>query len=192
MKTAKESKVGARPLTRTTFGGKRVCWSSGMGLGRMTSTHSLTWTYTKPNNKLVSALQNTFGARTSHKQIRTHKTHHGLDSPPSPYSILRASPRGPHSIGILSRNSQMGVPKLPTLGFPRLWGPITLCANLRLRWGLKQSCNPRRELFNNISPATWTQGNWIDSWFLVVRSQIGNLTPDPSFGHNLCFKSPNG
>jgi len=26
-----------------------------MGLGRMTSNHSLTWTYTKPNNKLVSA-----------------------------------------------------------------------------------------------------------------------------------------
>ncbi len=26
----------------------------------------------------------------------------------------------------------------------------------------------------------------------MVRSQIGNLTFDPSFGHNLCFKHPNG
>jgi hypothetical protein len=26
----------------------------------------------------------------------------------------------------------------------------------------------------------------------VVRSQIDNLIPDPSFGHNLSFKYPNG
>jgi len=26
----------------------------------------------------------------------------------------------------------------------------------------------------------------------MVRSQIGNLTPGPSFGYNLCFKCPNG
>ncbi len=26
----------------------------------------------------------------------------------------------------------------------------------------------------------------------MVKSQIGSLTPDPSFGHNLCFKYPNG
>jgi hypothetical protein len=26
----------------------------------------------------------------------------------------------------------------------------------------------------------------------MVRSQIGNLTPDPSFGHNLCFRYLNG
>jgi len=26
----------------------------------------------------------------------------------------------------------------------------------------------------------------------MVRSQIGNLTLDPSFGLNLCFKCPNG
>jgi hypothetical protein len=26
----------------------------------------------------------------------------------------------------------------------------------------------------------------------VVGSQIGNLTPSPSFGHNLCFRCPNG
>jgi len=26
----------------------------------------------------------------------------------------------------------------------------------------------------------------------MVGSQTANLTPDPSFGHNLCFKCPNG
>jgi hypothetical protein len=26
----------------------------------------------------------------------------------------------------------------------------------------------------------------------VVRSQIAKLTPNPSYGHNLCFKCPNG
>jgi hypothetical protein len=40
--------------------------------------------------------------------------------------------------------------------------------------------------------ATCTQGNRGDSWLLVVGSRIGNLTPGPSFGHNLCFKCPNG
>ncbi len=40
--------------------------------------------------------------------------------------------------------------------------------------------------------ATCTQGNWGDYWLLVVKNQIGNLTPDLSFGHNLCFRCPNG
>jgi hypothetical protein len=37
-----------------------------------------------------------------------------------------------------------------------------------------------------------TQRNHDDSRFLVVGNQIGNLVPSPSFGHNLCFKCPNG
>jgi hypothetical protein len=39
---------------------------------------------------------------------------------------------------------------------------------------------------------TYTQGNQGNSLLLVVKSQIGNLTPDLSFGHNLCFKYPKG
>jgi hypothetical protein len=57
---------------------------------------------------------------------------------------------------------------------------------------LKQSCSPRQELFNGMSHATCTQGNRINSRLLVVRSQTANLTLAPSFGHNLCFKCPNG
>jgi len=40
--------------------------------------------------------------------------------------------------------------------------------------------------------ATCTQGNQGDYRFLVVGSQIGDLTPTLPFGHNLCFKYPKG
>jgi hypothetical protein len=109
-----------------------------------------------------------------------------------PYSILCAFPRGPRPNGFLSRDSQTGVPQLPKLGLPRLWGPITLCANLRLKWGLKQKCSPRRDLSNGMSHDTCTQGNRVDSRLLMVRNQIANLTLGLSFGHNLCFRCPNG
>jgi hypothetical protein len=109
-----------------------------------------------------------------------------------PYSILCAFPRGPHPNGILSQDSQMGVPKFPKLGFLQLWRRITLCANFRWRWGLKQSCNIHQEISNSMSHATCTEGNWVNSWLLVVGSQIVKLTSGLSFGHNLCFRCPNG
>jgi hypothetical protein len=80
------------------------------------------------------------------------------------------------------------VPKFPKLGLSWRYRPITLCENLWLKWGLKQSCSPHRELSNGMSHATCTQRIQGDSWLLMVRSQIDNLT----FGHNLCFKYPNG
>ncbi len=108
------------------------------------------------------------------------------------YSIFCASPRGSHPNDFLSWDSQVGVPKLPMLGLPWFWGPITLCVDLRLRWGLKQSCSPHQQLSNSMSHSTCTQGNRVDSWLLMVGSQIANLTHGPSFGHNLCFRSLNG
>ncbi len=65
-------------------------------------------------------------------------------------------------------------------------------ANLWLRWGRKQSCSPRQELSNDMLHTICTHVNWVDSQLLVVGSQIANLTPSSSFGHNLCFKCPNG
>jgi hypothetical protein len=35
-------------------------------------------------------------------------------------------------------------------------------------------------------------GNWVDSWLLMVGSQFASLTPNLSFGHNLCYKCSNG
>jgi hypothetical protein len=108
-----------------------------------------------------------------------------------PHSILCTSPRGPHPNGFLSRDSQVGILRLPRLGLLRLWGAITLCADLWLRLGLKQSCSPYRNFFNGMSHAICTHGNQVDSQLLVVGSQIVNLTLGPSFSHNLCFKCPN-
>jgi hypothetical protein len=36
------------------------------------------------------------------------------------------------------------------------------------------------------------QLNWGDSRLLLVENQIGSLIFGISFGHNLCFKYPNG
>jgi hypothetical protein len=55
VKTRKEQGIGDTVFGSQHFGGRGACWSSGMGLGRLISTQSFTRTYTKPNNKLVSA-----------------------------------------------------------------------------------------------------------------------------------------
>jgi hypothetical protein len=86
----------------------------------------------------------------------------------------------------------MGILKFLELGLLQVWGPVTLCANLWSRWGLKQSCSAHQKVSNNMSHATCTQGNWVDSQLLMIRSEIANLTLGLSFGHNLCFKYPNG
>jgi hypothetical protein len=111
---------------------------------------------------------------------------------PPPYSIFCAWPRGQHPNVILFYDSQVGIPKFPKLGLLQLWRPITLCANLWLKWCLKKSCNPRRELSNSMWRATCTQGNHGDSWLLVVGSQIDKLILDISFGHILCFSAQMG
>ncbi len=86
----------------------------------------------------------------------------------------------------------MGVSKFPQLGLSQFWGRITSCVNLWLQWVLKQSCSPHQVLSHGMSHVACTQGNQLDSRLLVVGSQIGNLTPDFSFDHNLCFRCPNG
>jgi hypothetical protein len=109
-----------------------------------------------------------------------------------PYSIFCVSPRHPHSNGFLSRDSQGGVMELPWLGLSQLCGTITLCSDLWLGQGLKQSCSSRRELSNGVSKSPYTHQGQVDSQLLVVGNQIASLTPDLSFCHNLCCKCPNG
>jgi hypothetical protein len=166
-----------------------------MGLGRIDKFQLLTRTCTKPTQGgqcIVGALL-VLGRITgnSNSQDSSRLGFGGSHHLP-PYIILCASPWGAHPNGILSWDSQMGVPKLPKLRIPQLWGPITSRADLRSRWGLKKNCSSCRELSNSMSHATFTQVNPIDSWFLVVKNQMANLTPNPSFGHNLCFRCPNG
>jgi hypothetical protein len=109
-----------------------------------------------------------------------------------PYSIFYASLWGAHPSGFLSRDSQVGVLKFKQLGLPPLWGCITSCADLWLQRGFKQSYSHHQELSNGMLRIGCTQRNRVDSWLLVVGSQTANLTPDLSFGHNLCFRCLNG
>jgi hypothetical protein len=111
-----------------------------------------------------------------------------------PYSILCSSPRRLHPNGYFSRDSRVGVPKSRQMGFPGLWSPITLRADLGSQCSLKQNCRSRRDLSNGMSHVLCSQVFRVDSWLFVVGSQNwqtpGNSTPDTSFGHNLCFRCP--
>ncbi len=109
-----------------------------------------------------------------------------------PYSILCSSSLHLHPNGSFSQDSQSGVPKLSQFGLPKLWVLITLRPELRSRQSLNQSCSFPREISNGLSHFTCMHRNWVDSRLLVVRSQIGSLTPSPFFDHNLCYRCPNG
>jgi hypothetical protein len=90
-----------------------------------------------------------------------------------------------------SRDSRMGVPKLRQRALPQLWRRITLREDLESRCGLKQSYSSRLELSNGMWHVVCSQVNRVDSQLFLVGSQTSSLTPDPSFGHNLCFRCPN-
>jgi hypothetical protein len=107
-----------------------------------------------------------------------------------PYSIFCVRRRDLHPNVFLSQDSQGGVSKLSRFGLLGLWELITPNSDLRFGWGLKQSCSSLQELFNGVSHYTWTHHDRVDSRLLVVGSQTANLTPDPSFDHNLCCRCP--
>jgi hypothetical protein len=134
----------------------------------------------------------TFGVRTSHKQPRTHKTHHGLkfgEATTFPFIVFSATLHmGPHPNDILSWDSQVGISKFPQPRLPQLWGRITSRVDFRLWWSLKQSCSPHRELSNGMFHTAYMRGPCINSWLLMVRSQIVNSTPNLSFDHILYFR----
>jgi hypothetical protein len=132
----------------------------------------------------------------NHMQTQIHKIHHDPnlgEATTFPLLVLSMpSHRACTQMSFCPKTPKLGILKFPKLGFTWFWMPITFCANLWLRWGMKQSCSPHRELFNNMWHTTCTYINQGDYWLLMVGSQIGTLIPGPSFGHNLCFKYPNG
>jgi hypothetical protein len=109
-----------------------------------------------------------------------------------PYSILCVTLLHPHPNGFYSRDSQGGVPKLSRFGLPGLWELITPGSDLRLGWSLKKTCSSRQELSNGVSHPIFTHRDRVDSWLFVIGSQSASLIPNPSFDHNLCWKSLNG
>jgi hypothetical protein len=92
-----------------------------------------------------------------------------------------------------------GTPKLESRNCPEivpaevlgLWELITPDCRVWSRRGLNQSCSPHRDLSNVMSHSQFRGWEEVDSWLLVVGSQIANLTPGPSFTHNLGEKCPN-
>ncbi len=115
-----------------------------------------------------------------------------------PYSILCDAPPRLHPNGSFSRDSQVGVPKLSRncleivpVGVPRLWELITPDCKVWSRRGLNQTCSPRQDLFNDVSHSQFGGREEVDSRLLVVGSQTANLTPGPSFAHNLGYRCPN-
>ncbi len=128
-----------------------------------------------------------------------HKTHHGPDSGEAttfPHIVYSAMLRRtyievalfPGTPKLESRNPT----KCPGSELPGLWEVIAPRPNLGSRRGLNRSCSPRRDLSNDVSYSRIGHRELVDSWLLVVGSQIVSLTPGPSFAHNLGDKCPNG
>jgi hypothetical protein len=72
----------------------------------------------------------TFGARMSHGQFRTHKTHHSSDlreATTFPLIVYFVPLHKGHiQMAFCPWDFHMGVLKFSHLGLPQLWGPITL------------------------------------------------------------------
>jgi hypothetical protein len=109
-----------------------------------------------------------------------------------PYTIICVAPPHLHPNGFYSRDSQGGVPKLSRFGLSGLWELIAPGLDLKLGWGLKQTCSSLQELSNGVSHSIYTHQDWVDSQLFVVGSQTASLTLGPSFDHNLCCRCPNG
>ncbi len=102
-----------RSLAHNTLRGRRACWSSGMGLGRI---DKLIHSHGPAHNphKMVSAQLEHLWCQDQPRTTRTPKTHHGPDLGEAItfplYSILCDSPRDLHP-------NDFSLPGLP--GFPR-------------------------------------------------------------------------
>jgi hypothetical protein len=146
---------------------------------KLVKTHSASiWCWDKPRATLDSL---------DSPRPRLGGTHHL-----PPYSILCITPREPHPNGTFSRDSQGGISKLSRVGLPRLWTLVSPGSDLRLEWGLNQSCSSLWELSNALSHSICRRQEEVDSRLLVVGSQTGSLTPGPSFARNLGCRCLNG
>ncbi len=124
----------------------------------------------------------------------THKTHHGPDSREAttfPLIVFSAAPRE----GYIQMALFPWTPKVESRNCPdldsRVWASITCRLELGSGRGFNQSCSSPWELSNAMSHIVIGRREEVDSWLLVVRSQIANLTPSPSFVHNLGCRCPN-
>ncbi len=126
--------VGVHSLVHNTLGVEALCVGAlGWGLMKMTSKAII---------------------HTSHKQTQTHKTHHNPDlgeATTFPPIVFSVPGHGANTqMSFCPRTPKLEVSKNLKLGFSRFWRPITLCEDLQLKWGLKQSCSPCRKISNGM------------------------------------------
>ncbi len=140
-----EEGVKARSLAHNTLRGRRACWSSGMGLGRVDKLHSLTRACTKPTQggQCVVGTLLMLGRTTGNKdtqdspRLRLWGSHH-LPL----YSILCTSPWGPHPNGFLSRDSQIA-----QVGTPATLEPHNFASRPQIEIRSKAKLQPSSRAF---------------------------------------------
>ncbi len=129
---------------------------------------------------------NTSSARTRHEQTWIHKTHHDPDLGKPPPSLLQ------YTLWLPTRHFVSELPsgslKIAKVETSTTLGPHNFV------------CKPPIQMrFNaKLQPSSRTFQQYVTHHLHVRRlgrfptfqwsSQIDKLTPDPSFGHNLCFR----
>ncbi len=109
-----------------------------------------------------------------------------------PYSIFCSSPPHLHPNGSFFPGLPKWNPETVQVWTPGALGFHISRPELGSGRGLNQSCSSHGELSNGVLHFTCMHRDRVDSQLLVVGSQTTNLTPSPSFDHNLCCKCPNG
>ncbi len=180
-------------LSSQHFGGRGACWRFGMGLRRLISNLITHRDLHKPNNKMVSAQLQHFGARTHHGQTRTPKTHHSQDlGEATTFHLIvyfvpghRADTQMSFVPGL--PNGSFKIPKveiLATLGVHNF-----VCKPL-IKMRSKAKLQPSSRSFQ------WYVTRYLHARksgrFLTFSDRFDKLTLNFSFGHNLCLKCLNG
>ncbi len=132
-KTTEEQGVGACSLACSTLEGYKGVMELRDGTRKNWQASITHKDLHKTNTRWLVHSWNTFGAKMSHEQTRTHKSHHSSDlgeATTFPLIVYFAPLHGGHIQMVFFPS---GSPEIPQLGLPRLWGPITLRANLQLQ-----------------------------------------------------------
>jgi hypothetical protein len=136
VKTTKKG-VGVQSLTNKTLKVEKRVGVPRWGLGKVISKSIIHMDLHKSNNKLVSAgLEHVWCTNEPHAYKDSQNSPRpklGGSQHLPPYNILCAWPWGLHSNIILSRNSQVGNPKILKIETLAILGLLTSCANLRLK-----------------------------------------------------------
>jgi len=109
-----------------------------------------------------------------------------------PYSILAALCRSYIQMALFPETPKLESQNCLGLESRDFWAAIAPRPELGSGRALNQSCSSCQELSNAVSHSLRQLREEVDSRLLVVGSQTDNLTPDPSFAHNLGCRCPNG